>query len=385
MTLHPHWGHQELMAALARARQEGSLPSALLIHGPRGVGKQHLALWLARLILCQSPSPSGPCDTCHACGLAGRIEHPDLHWYFPLPRPKNASTPEKLARALEEARAEVLDSWRAQPLQAVGDDEAKSLYLAAARTLRKKAHRRPSMGGYQVFLIAQAESLAPQESSSEAANALLKLLEEPPEGTVLILTSAEPGRLLPTIRSRTTQVHLPPLARDEVSAFFRQHARLDRDEADRIADLSRGSIGRGLGFSRDGEEPGLLEQTRSDALRLLAAALAPAPDQRIKAALNFKPVGARGLRDLLNFLEESLGELARAASGLPIAGATPKESEYFKKTVGRLGIRPSQVPEAVRRVDEARQMAAGNVNPQLVVFGLLHDLRKELSPPPKEA
>lgn len=241
------------------------------------------------------------------------------------------------------------------------------------------------MGGYQVFLIAQAESLAPQESSSEAANALLKLLEEPPEGTVLILTSAEPGRLLPTIRSRTTQVHLPPLARDEVSAFFRQHARLDRDEADRIADLSRGSIGRGLGFSRDGEEPGLLEQTRSDALRLLAAALAPAPDQRIKAALNFKPVGARGLRDLLNFLEESLGELARAASGLPIAGATPKESEYFKKTVGRLGIRPSQVPEAVRRVDEARQMAAGNVNPQLVVFGLLHDLRKELSPPPKEA
>ena len=217
MTLHPHWGHDSLLQVLARARREGSLPGALLIHGAKGVGKQHLALWLGRLLLCGSPGIGGPCEKCHSCHLAGNLEHPDLHWYFPLPRPKKATTPERLAEALEEARGDVLKEIRSNPLRIGSDNEPRSLYLAAARDLRRKAHRRPSMGSHQVFIIADAEALAPQESGSEAANALLKLLEEPPEGTTLVLTSAEPGRLLPTIRSRTTHVHLPHLSIGEFS------------------------------------------------------------------------------------------------------------------------------------------------------------------------
>ena len=121
MTLHPHWGHESLLKALARACSEESLPAALLIHGPKGVGKQHLALWLGRLLLCEAPRQDGPCEECHSCHLAGKLEHPDLHWYFPLPRPKKASTPEKLAQALEEARAEVLEQFRANPLTVTSD------------------------------------------------------------------------------------------------------------------------------------------------------------------------------------------------------------------------------------------------------------------------
>jgi len=379
VSLHPHWGHDSLLEALARARSENTLPAALLIHGPQGVGKQHLALWLARMLLCEAPGPAGPCETCHACFLAGKLEHPDLHWYFPLPRPKNASTPEKLARALEEARAEVLAEIRANPLRPAGDEGPKALYLAAARNLRGKAHRRPSMGPRQVFIIAQAEALAPQASSSEAANALLKVLEEPPEGTTLILTSAEPGRLLPTIRSRTTKVHLPPLTQGEVAGFLVAHAGMDDAEARAAAGFSRGAIGRALGFRREGEEPGPLEQTRLQALGLLAAALAPNPERRIKAALDFRSTGARGLRDLFNFLEECLGELARSASGVPLDGGSPKEAQFLQNAVSRLEIHPSSVPGAMERVDRARAMAAGNVNPQLLIFGLLHDLRDELA------
>ena len=115
MKLHRHWGHAALLEALARARMEGSLPAALLIHGPRGIGKQHLALWLGRLLLCEAPASGGPCEECHSCHLAGKVEHPDLHWFFPLPRPKNATAPEKLAQALEEARAEALEEIRKNP------------------------------------------------------------------------------------------------------------------------------------------------------------------------------------------------------------------------------------------------------------------------------
>ena len=379
MTLHPHWGHESLLEALSRAVRGDTLPAALLIHGNRGVGKQHLALWLGRLLLCESPGDAGPCETCHSCHLAAKLEHPDLHWYFPLPRPKNASSPEKLARALEEARAEALKEFRANPLRAIGDTEAKTLYLAAARSLRKKAQRRPSMGPRQLFIIADAESLAPQASSSEAANALLKLLEEPPDGTTLILTSAEPGRLLPTIRSRTTQLHLPPLTRNEVAEFLTSQGGVEEEEAAKVAELSRGAIGRALGFLRDGEDRGPLGQTRFEALCLLSAALSTRPDKRIRAALDFKTVGARGLRDLFNFIEEGLAELARAASGLPLEGNSPEEADFFRKVVANWKVHPASIPPAVEKVDEARGLAAGNINPQLVIFGLLHDLRKELT------
>ena len=381
MSLHPHWGHPSLLEALADAWMEESLPAALLIHGAKGVGKQHLALWLARLLLCESPGVGGPCEKCHSCYLAGKLEHPDLHWYFPLPRPKNATTPEKLAQALEEARGEALEEFRANPIHASGGNEPKSLYLAAARSLRRKAQRRPSMGDHQLFIIAEAEALAPQEASSEAANALLKLLEEPPSGTRLILTSAEPGRLLPTIRSRTTQFHLPPLTQKEVTEFLITEAGVEVGEAQRVGGLSRGAIGRALGFLRDGDAPGPLEQTRLEAQALLSAALARGPDQTFRAAITFKSVGARGLRDLFNFLEECLGDLARVASGLPLDAGTPEEVEFLKEAVNRWSLHPAAVPLAMRRVDEARAMAAGNVNPQLVIFGLLHELRKELTSP----
>jgi len=381
MRFHPLWGHTSLLETLARAWLEGSLPAALLIHGARGVGKQHLALWLGRLLLCEAPGPGGPCEECHACHLAGKVEHPDLHWYFPLPRPKNASTPEKLAQSLEEARAEALEEIRAKPLRANRGNEPKSLYLAAARNLRRKAQRRPSSGDRQIFIIGDAEALAPQESSSEAANALLKLLEEPPPGTTLILTSDEPGRLLPTIRSRTTQLHLPPLSPTEVTEFLISEAGVEEAEAHRVGGLSKGAIGRAIGFLREGEEPGPLEQTRNDALGLLSAALATEPTGAVRSAITFKPVGARGLRDLFDFLEECLSELARAACDLPLDSATPAEAKFFKDAVIRWNLHPAAVPPAIREVDEARALAAGNVNPQLVIFGLLHDLRQKLTDP----
>ena len=154
---------------------------------------------------------------------------------------------------------------------------------------------------------------------------------------------------------------------------------MEEEEAAKVAELSRGAIGRALGFLRDGEDRGPLGQTRFEALRLLSAALSTRPDKRIRAALDFKTVGARGLRDLFNFIEEGLAELARAASGLPLEGNSPEEADFFRKVVANWKVHPASIPPAVEKVDEARGLAAGNINPQLVIFGLLHDLRKELT------
>ena len=395
MSLHPHWGHAGLLETLARARARDSLPATLLIQGPKGVGKQHLALWLGRLLLCRNPGPSGPCEVCHDCHLASKLEHPDLHWYFPLPRPKGASTPEKLSRSLEETRWEVLAEIRKDPLRPIpwenfvdGRKETagsapldipRALYLAAAKTLRRQAQHRPSMGDRQIFIIAEAEKLAPQESSSDAANALLKLLEEPPPGTVLILTSGEPGRLLPTILSRTTHLHLPPLTSEEVTDFLIRVKGVEAQEARRIGPLSQGAIGRALRLLPEGGEPGTLEQIRRQAQGLLKAALSPTLAAGFQASLAFKATGARGLLELLEFLEEWIRDLALAASGGEGCALNPEGEEFFRDLLKRWSVHPSRAAKAIAVVDEARTLASGNVNPQLVVFDLLVTLREALT------
>jgi DNA polymerase-3 subunit delta' len=354
----------------------------LLLHGPRGVGKQRLGLWLAQLFLCEAPGEEGPCGACRPCRLSLRVEHPDLHWYFPLPRPSGSPSPSKLADALEEARGEALAAFRAKPLRSSHTDELRAIYLAAAQTLRRRAQRRPSEGSTQVFLVADAETLVPQEASPEAANALLKLLEEPPEGTRFVLTSSEPGQLLATIRSRSLPIQVNRLPKHEVERFLIEVAGVDAAQAARAAHLSHGCIGRALGFLPDEEgQAGPLERLRGESLEILEAALAPSAADGFRRALGQRQFGARGLADLLASLEEWLRDLAAVQAG---AEAAVLNSDHLER-LRRLGGRASRDPAAPSRARDALEQAAvnarGNVNPQLLVAGLVSGLRSALQEP----
>ncbi len=377
IALHDVVGHEDIRRSLARAHHEHMLPSALLLHGLRGVGKQRLALWLAQLQLCAAPTPEGPCQECRACRLALALEHPDLHWYFPLPRPKGVSG-DRLADALETARIEALAEIRAQPVRASQGDELRGLYLGLIQGLRRRAHVRPSMSDAQVFIIAEAEYLVPQESSPEAANALLKLLEEPPAGTRFILTSSEPGRLLPTIRSRAVPLHLAPLPPDVVASFLRDHAGVDEDTARRAAFLGQGSIGRALGFLPDGEDPGPLESLRREALLLVESALADGRSPGFLRALAYAPSGARSLVEVFAFVEDWLRDLAAVAAGAEEMVLSRDALPRLRELAGASNLAASAVADALPALEEARELARGNVNPQLVVSGLVRRLRSSL-------
>lgn len=383
MSLHPVHGHGDFRAAVATSRVRDTLPSALLLHGPRGVGKQRLALWIAQLDLCEAPSAEGPCHSCRSCKLALRLEHPDVHWYFPLPRPTGASSPEKMGAMLEEARFARLTELRDEPLQAAGAEGPTGIYLAAARSLRKRAQSRPSMAQRQLFIIGDAETLVPQEASPEAANALLKLLEEPPPDTRFILTSSEPGSLLDTIRSRTVPLLVKPLPTSEVVSFLEQQG-ADSEAATTAALLSGGSIGRALGFlsveGKNEPEPGPLESRRREAFTILRAALSERPGPGFRAGLEQKVSGARALLGLLDALEVWLRDLATVVSGVPERAVNQDAVPWMTRRTKETGITPDRVARSISRVDEAALHARGNVNPQLLVVGLVADLRALLLP-----
>ncbi|HSJ05097.1 MAG TPA: hypothetical protein VK936_00255 [Longimicrobiales bacterium] len=373
-------GHAATRDALASALRAGHLPNSLLFHGPPGVGRQRLALWLAQLLLCTAASEREPCDTCHACRLATRLEHPDLHWYFPLPRPRGTA-PDRLGDALEEARAAELSARRAEPLRATVPDGMSGIYLAHIHVLLRAAAARPAMGNRKVFIIGDAEALVPQESSPEAANALLKLLEEPPADTTLILTAADPDVLLPTIRSRLLAVRLAPLPDDRVAAFLRDHAGAADHDAATAARLAQGAIGRALAFLPRNGQAGPLEDVRAAARNLLEAAIQPPAATRFAAALAESPAGARGaFSDTLEFLILWLRDLAAAATGVEDLVVNTDATPWLGATARRYPNAAAGVPDAIRHVEATLQLARLNINPQLALAGLLRQLNHCLLP-----
>ncbi|HEV2132604.1 MAG TPA: hypothetical protein VGR27_15925 [Longimicrobiaceae bacterium] len=379
MALPPLRGHAEVRASLARAALSGVLPQSILLHGPAGVGKERLGLWLAQFLLCENRAAGEPCGRCLPCRLVERLEHPDLHWFFPLPRP-DASSPEKLREKLEELRAAELAARRADPFHLPQYERAPAHFLAAVQTLQQLAATRPAMGSRKVFVVGDAEAMVPQESSPEAANAFLKLLEEPPEHTTLILTAQHPGSLLPTILSRVLPVRVRPLPREELATFLVEARGVNGEDAARVAALAHGALGRALRLLPAAGEPGAQEKHRHEGRRLLEAALSDGATGRLAAAHALPPAGARGdFLDLLDALTGWLRDLLAVASGVPDQVVNSDGAEMLSHAARKRSVAPLAVAAALERLPTARELAFGNVNPQLILAELLRGVSADLA------
>lgn len=358
MPIVPLYGHTELRLRLSSAHGRGTLPSGLVLQGARGVGKQRLALWLAQLLLCEAPG-NDPCGRCRACRYVVELQHPDLHWYFPRPRPRD-SDPD-------------LDDVRLDIAEAVAERAASSglyapasgmegIFVATTRLIVQQAVLSPAMARRKVFIIGDAERMVPQEGKDEAANAFLKLLEEPPADTTIILTSSEAGALLPTVRSRTVSVRVPPVDADAVDAFLSDPAVSDRLEREpgiptsgpKRAQFAAGAPGRLL----DGDALG---EAQRNAARMLEA-VGGRSDARYEAAWLTASTKARGsFADTLDALSIQLH--ARVADS-STNGSSAAAVGYSR---------------AIDAVEVAKERILTNVSPQLITVNLLRELQELLT------
>ena len=338
-------GHQALRARLSSAIARGTMPGSLLLHGRRGVGKQRLALWLGQALLCSGAQQ--PCGLCQGCRYTTELTHPDLYWFFPVPRADIAdSSPEEalaFMRGVMRERAQVGGLWS----QSSGSE---GIFVEMIRALVRSAASAPAMAKRKVMILGDADRLIAQEGSDQAANALLKLLEEPLPDTTIVLTSSEPGALLPTIRSRVVSVRVAPLSSDELRQWATSEdvrtklGRLDDAVLERASGAPGSLLAGTVHESADGHARQWLKALQGDA------------SDRFIAVLSEKPAGARGsFADTLDSLEGLLhGRLRPAVDA---------------------GIDATALAKAQDAVESARERTGHNVNPALITAELLRELR----------
>lgn len=214
---------QEVVRHLRQALLQGRLAHAYLIVGPRHVGKLELALDLARAVNCLAPLEERPCGRCSQCQRIAARKHADLRVLSLRRGSENGPSPKE-----------------------IGIDQV--------REVGREASLMPFEGRYRVFIFDGAERM-----SQEAANALLKTLEEPPTRVLLLLIAEREEALLPTVRSRCRRVEMHPLPHQEVVKYLATQREVESDEAELLARLSRGRLGWAL---QAVERPELLERRR---------------------------------------------------------------------------------------------------------------------------
>jgi len=180
--------------------RSGQVPHALLFSGMAGIGKAGAALELARALNCRAASDGLSCDRCPSCQKVAGGAHPDLIWVKP---------------------------------------DGAFIKLDQVRELRKRVQFRPFEGAWRTIVIESAEKLR-----EEAANALLKMLEEPPRQNIFILLALEPQKLLTTILSRCCHIRFQPLDDGVIAAQMMNVHQLTEERAWKIARMAQGSMAR---------------------------------------------------------------------------------------------------------------------------------------------
>jgi len=323
-------GHRTTLTLLSRAAGAGTLPPSLIFTGPDGVGKRAAAVALAQALNC--PTPAAPtdrlaldgCGECPVCRRISRGLHPDVTVIEP------------------------------------GD--TGSIKIDVVREEIRKTAFKPFEARRRVIIFNDAESLG-----DDAQNALLKTLEEPPPGSVLVLVTAQPHRLLPTVRSRCPVVRFAPLAPSDVAEWLMRAHGVTEAEARAVAAVARGS----LAAARETAETGV-EAVREAAERVLVT-VADARDPRARLEATSGIVGkgkgsGASERESLSTHLHALASLLRDLGALGTGSAASVVNVDLEASLTRLlpSFGAERTVRAFAAVGRALDALDRNASPKIV-------------------
>lgn len=293
-------GQNNAIRYLSGSLSSGKRASSYLFFGPEGVGRALTAKAFLAAVMCgEKPGSGDACGQCSVCGRINELNHPDVMWISP--------------------------------------GKNKKIKIDEVRKIKDVLNLKPYEGAVNACVIEDAHMM-----TVEGANALLKVLEEPPERSILILISSKKELLLPTVVSRCTEVRFNSLPVETAKDIIMRHSDVDEGEARFLAHFSEGAPGRALEIINDG-----ILQRKQDLIEMLKKTAGEKDASSLLWDEDKKDALLEDLELLIVFFRD-------------IALEKPEMSDLFEKyPVGKIS-------SIVERLIGLRQALLGNVNPKLV-------------------
>lgn len=238
-------GQEEVKHRLRLSVKEGRIPHAQLLYGPAGVGKLQLAIAYAQYLACENRSDTDSCGVCPSCKRYEQLQHPDLHFAFPIfkEKPNRDSVCNDFIDKFREIVLLKRYFSQTEWYEYIGLTTKQGvIYEAESSEIIRKLSLKSFYNGYKVMII-----WLPEKMNTVCANKLLKILEEPAPQTLFLLVSEEPEALLTTILSRVQQMKIPLLSeKDIASALRKNYEDMSIEESLSIAHIANGSYVKAL-------------------------------------------------------------------------------------------------------------------------------------------
>lgn len=245
-------GQNRVKSILQRAILDGRISHSYCLWGIEGCGKDALAIEFAKTVNCLSPIKSDisieACDKCENCRSVSSLQNSNVQLLFSLPTPKSNSTKDEtlLAKMSNEQLEDIKEQLKFKaenPYHKISIPGANQIKIASVREIKKNLSMSTITAGRRFIIISNADEL-----TTEAANAFLKTLEEPQSDITIILTTSRQEQIMPTILSRSQQIHCEPIPDDELARYLIEKENKTLDEAKIIAAFAQGSYLRAMEF-----------------------------------------------------------------------------------------------------------------------------------------
>jgi len=260
-------GQQEVKQKLLGLVRDDRTPHALMLFGPEGTGKLSLAVAMAQYLSCNDRQENDSCGQCPSCVKFGKLVHPDMHFVVPVLKTGSMSAP-----PVSDDYAEVWrDTMLGEPYltesrwyEALGAENKQGIInVKESENIIRKLSFKPYESDYRMVLI-----WLPEKMNLPAANKLLKLIEEPPEKTLILMVSEQTDRILPTIRSRTQLFHVSPLSEADIRAGLMQSGQADPQLVEDAVKRANGNISTAFKSLREDEIESLHFDLFTELMRL---------------------------------------------------------------------------------------------------------------------
>lgn len=337
-------GQQAAKNGLINMWQSNHLPHALLLLGKEGTGGLPLALAFSQYVFCSHKSENDSCGNCPNCQKVAKMEHADLHFSFPTIPPKSG-VKAKSQYYIQEFRAffaQIPYGTTYDWLKYINaENKLGNLTADECREIIEKLNLKSYEGGKKIQIIWRPEYLGKE------GNILLKLIEEPPADTLLLLVAENTDEILPTILSRTQVVWLAPIHAADIAQGLTERSMADAKKAAQIAHIANGSFTEALNLVRHTDN-----DLFPDVRRWFNAIFTNKGLEIIKFVDDISKSGREQLKNLFEFIIRLLEQTVRFRYLPHIEPSLPDEESAFVKKLAGMKISTESLHEMLKEISK---------------------------------